>query len=546
MRKWPVACNCQTDRPFYDYQGMFLHSEEHTAMEFLSDLMPYLLIVLRWQNIAAMILGVLVGLFVGAIPGLNPPMAIALLIPITFYTPPETSLIILVSVYAAGIYGGSFSAILLRTPGTSASAATAIEGWELTIRGRAIEAIRISTFASVVGGTLSGIVLLTLAPATAKIALWFQPSEYFLIALLGLCSIASVSFNAISKGLIAGFFGVLISTIGIDLKSGFPRFTFGFDGLLGGIDIMPAIIGLFAITQAFEILKEDVTKTVVKEGKKGKISWEIIPKIDEILKLKWVFLRSWSIGLVIGIIPAAGASIAQWIAYGEEIRRAKPGDQFGKGEIKGLAACEGANNASTGTSFIPMFVLGIPGGISAAIILGALMIHGLNPGARLFTETPHIIYPIMWGFLLANLIMGFFAVFIARSMAYITNFPRGILAPLIMIFSVAGVYTASGSVNQVWYSLLFGIMGYFMNKYRFSTAAMLLGIVLGPICENGFRDWLIVSRGKPIAYMLNRPLSVVILILIAFTLFFAIRNRKKQKTNQNAASHTALKENAVT
>ena len=228
-----------------------------------------------------------------------------------------------------------------------------------------------------------------------------------------------------------------------------------------------------------------------------------------------------------GIIPAAGGSIAQWIAYGEEIRHAKPGDQFGKGEIKGLAACEAANNSTTGTSMIPMFILGIPGGISAAVILGALMIHGLNPGLRLFKESPHVVYPVMWGFLVANCLMGFFAIFIARSMAYVTRFPRGILSPLILIFAFTGVYAATNNIYDVWIMCFFGIMGYFMNKYDFVPAATLLGIILGPICENGFRDWLIVSRGAPIQYLLSRPLSVVLLLSIAFTIFFSFQHKKR-------------------
>jgi putative tricarboxylic transport membrane protein len=487
---------------------------------YVYEALPYLINAISVQNISAMLLGVIVGLVIGAIPGLNPPMAIALMIPLSFHMAPETALILLVSCFAAGIYGGSFSAILMRAPGTSASAASAIEGYELTKRGKAIEAIRISTFASVAGGLISGIALMLLAPPLARISLLFGPSEYFLVALLGLTAIASVTFGAVLRGLISGLLGLFLSTIAIDQYSGFPRYTFGIIGLESGLDIMPAIIGLFAFAQGLELCEGEPTRTI--SGVK-KLSWNIWPKLSEILHVKWSLVRGWTIGLIMGVIPAAGGSVAQWIAYAEEIRRAKPGDQFGRGELKGLAATEGSNNGVTGTSLVPMFVLGIPGGISAAVILGALMIHGLQPGMRLFKHSPHVIYTIMWGFLFANIIMGFIAVFLARTMAYLTLFPRGIIGPLILIFSVIGVYAGSNNIYDLWIMFGFGVLGYIMMKTNFSTAGVLLGLILGPIAENGLRDLLIVSHGSPVTFVLTRPISVALLVGIGLALYFSLR-----------------------
>ena len=482
--------------------------------------LPYLMNVASLSNLSAMVVGVLVGLIIGAIPGLSPPMAIALMIPVSFNMPPDTALILLVSVFAAGIYGGSFSAILLRTPGTSASAASAIEGYELTKRGKAIQAIRISTFASVVGGVISGIVLLLLAPPLATVSLWFGPAEYFLIALLGLTAIASVSFGSLYKGLLSGLLGLLFSTVGIDEYSGFNRFTFDFIPLESGLTILPAIIGLFAFAQGMELSEGDTSKNI--SGVK-KLSWNIWPKFSEIYHVRWSLARGWITGLVMGVIPAAGGSVAQWIAYAWEIRRGKPGDQFGKGEIKGLAATEGSNNGVTGTSLIPMFVLGIPGGISAAVILGALMIHGLQPGMRLFKESPDIIYTVMWGFILANIMMGFIAIFLARLMAYLTLFPRGIIGPLILIFSVVGTYAGSNNIYEVWFMIGFGVLGYYMNKHNYVPAGLLLGIILGPIAEDGLRDLLVVSYGDPVMFILSRPIPVVILICIFAALYFSFK-----------------------
>lgn len=496
----------------------------------IEDALPFLANLASWPNIGAMIFGVVVGLVIGAIPGLSPPMAIALMIPVSFQFPPETALILLVSCFAAGIYGGSFSAILLRTPGTSASAASAIEGYEMTRRGKAIEAIRISTFASVVGGVISGLVLLLLAPPLAQVSLWFGASEYFLVALLGLTAIASVSFGSLYKGLISGLLGLFLSTFGVDQYSGFPRYTFDFVGFEGGIGILPAIIGLFAFAQALELSEGDARSNI--SGVKT-LSWNIWPRYSEIMALKWSLMRGWLTGLIMGVIPAAGGSVAQWIAYAWEIRRAKPGDKFGEGEPKGLAATEGSNNGVTGTSLIPMFVLGIPGGISAAVILGALMIHGLQPGMRLFKNSPDVIYTIMWGFIFANVLMGFLAVFLARAMAYLTLFPRGIIGPLILIFSVIGTYAGTNNVYDVWIMCGFGVLGYIMNKYNYSPAGVLLGLILGPIAENGLRDLMIVSDGDPIGMIATRPISIVLLVCIGLAVYFSFKPQPWQETRSD-------------
>lgn len=484
--------------------------------------------------LAVMLLGVAVGLVIGAIPGLSPPMAIALMIPVSFNMPPEHALILMVSVYAAGIYGGSFSAILLRAPGTSASAASAIEGFALTRRGKAIQAIRISTFASVVGGLLSGLALLFLAPPLARVSLIFGPSEYFLIAILGLTAIASVSFGALAKGLISGLFGLFLATVGIDLYSGFPRFTFGVTALQSGIGIMPAIIGLFAFAQGLELCQGKAHDTIA--GVK-RLSWNIWPRWAEIRHVRWSLARGWACGLVLGIIPAAGASVAQWIAYAWEIRCGRPGDEFGKGEIKGLAATEGSNNGATGTSLIPMFVLGIPGGISAAVILGALIVHGLQPGMRLFVNNPEIVYTVIWGFILANIVMGVLAAVMARGMAYLTVFPSGIIAPMILIFCIVGTYANSNNLFEVWLMIGFGVLGFFMYKYNFSPAGTLLGMILGPVAENGFRDLLVVSHGDPVIFTLQRPVSLALIALIVIVLFYSAgQDQWKKKSIEEVES----------
>ncbi|WP_051630465.1 tripartite tricarboxylate transporter permease [Afifella pfennigii] len=508
----------------------------------LIEALSYATALLSVDVMLVLLIGVAVGLVIGAIPGLSPPMAIALMIPVSFNLPAEQALVMMVACYAAGIYAGSFSAILLRAPGTSASAASSIEGYELTRRGKAVEAIRISTFASVVGGLLSGFVLLLLAPPLAQVALLFGPSEYFLIAILGLTAIASVSFGALAKGLISGMLGLFLATVGIDLYSGFPRFVFGITPLSSGIDIMPAIIGLFAFAQGLQLCLGPAHDTIAGVTK---LSWNLFPKRSEIHHVRWSLVRGWSCGLVLGIIPAAGASVAQWIAYAWEIRRGKPGDKFGEGEIKGLAATEGSNNGSTGTSLIPMFVLGVPGGISAAVILGALIIHGLQPGMRLFTNNPDVVYTVIWGFILANIVMGVLAALMARLLAYSTVFPKGLIAPLILIFSVLGTYTNSHNLFDVWLMIAFGVLGYFMMAYRFSTAGVLLGLILGPIAENGLRDLMVVSHGSPILFTLQRPISLALIGLIALVVFYSTRQTIRERRDRETIAKVTGEEDVA-
>jgi putative tricarboxylic transport membrane protein len=291
---------------------------------------------------------------------------------------------------------------------------------------------------------------------------------------------------------------------------------------------MPAIVGLFAFAQGLELSLSKAQDTI---GGNSKLSWNIWPKFEEIKKVKYSLFRGWGCGLILGIIPAAGGSIAQWIAYAWEIQKGKKGDQFGKGEIKGLAATEGSNNGSTGTSLIPMFTLGIPGGISAAVILGALVIHGLQPGLSLFKNNPQVVYTVIWGFLAANILMAVIAAFMARGMAHLTVMPKGLLAPLIIIFSIIGTYVNTNNVVDIWIMMTFGVVGYLMTKYNFSTGAALLGLILGPIAENGLRDLMVVSRGDPILYTLQRPVSICLILLTCIIIFYSARQFKWEKKN---------------
>lgn len=497
-------------------------------------MLNYLLQVFAWSNLGSISMGVIVGLIIGALPGLGAYVGIALLIPLTFVMAPTASLLLLTGLYAAGIYGGSIIAVLLRVPGTSASAATAMDGYKLSQSGFPRASVGMATFASVTGGVFSGIVLLTLAPLLARVATMFGPPEYFLMAIFGLTAIGSISGGNVVKGLISGFAGLFLSTVGIDLHSGFFRFSFGFPPLEGGLGLVPAMIGLFAFSQAL-VLGED-PETGVIPGDVEKIGWNIWPKLSEIKEVGLVpFLRSYLIGTIVGILPGAGANIAQWIAYGEAKRSEKEDPESRSALLRGVASAEAANNATTGSSLVPLFVFGIPGSESAAILLGALMIHGLVPGMRLFTKQADIIYPVFWGFILANILMAIFASVLTRAMINIVKVPKGILVPCILCLCVVGAFAISNSFFHVWVMTAFGLIGYAMRKTNYVPAAMLLGIILGPIAEDGFRSSLVMADSFLLFYFSTRPLSLAIIVLILGVVTFVIRREVKRARQEAAA-----------
>lgn len=479
-----------------------------------------------FDTILAMLIGVLAGLIIGALPGLSANMGVALLIPVTFGMDPAAGLLMLLAVYTSAIYGGSISAILLHTPGTSASAATAIDGYALTQQGKAGLALRISTTSSVIGGFISGIFLLALTPPLSMISLKFGPPEYFLVAIFGLTAIGNVATGSLNKGLISGALGLLIGTVGLELNSGFPRFTFGLQDLQSGVSFVSAMIGLFSLSQVLIMVesthKEGVLKTnVIKD-------WRYFPRWQELMEVKEAILRSSLIGVLVGILPGAGGDIASWISYNEGKKFAKKPELYGKGSIEGVAASEAANNAVCGGSMIPLLTLGIPGSATAAIMLGGLMIQGLVPGRELFTKYAELTYTVIIGFIVANLVMGVVGMLVARFMVNVTKLSNKVLAPVVVIFCVVGSFALGNNIFNVWVMILFGVLGYIMRKTGFHPAPMVLGLILGPMTEKGFRQSLLLSNGDLLTYFLTRPISVILIILIIFTLLSPFLFKKKK------------------
>ncbi|HHX50148.1 MAG TPA: hypothetical protein GX711_01765 [Clostridia bacterium] len=472
-----------------------------------------------------MMIGIVGGIIIGALPGLTANMGVALLIPVTFGMDPSAGLLMLVSVYTSAIYGGSLSAILLHTPGTSASAATAIDGFELTKQGKAGLAIRIATVSSVIGGAVSGIFLLTLTPPLSLISLKFGPPEYFLVALFGLTIIGSISAGSVGKGLISGALGLLIGTVGLDISSGFPRFTFGILDLHSGVAFVPAMIGLFSLSQVMFMVAEVNKKKAVSSN--PITDWRYLPRWDEIKKIKGTIARSSIIGVLVGILPGAGGDIASWVSYNEAKRFSKNKGEFGKGSIEGISASETANNAVTGGSLIPLLTLGIPGSATAAVLLGGLMIQGLVPGRQLFTQYAQITYTVIVGFILANILMGVVGMLLAKHVSKITMVPSQVLAPLIVVFCVVGSFALGNDFFNIWIMIAFGLIGYGMRKTGFHPAPVVLGLILGPMVEKAFRQSLLLSDGNMFGYFIGRPISVVLMILIVVAIVSPIIAERK-------------------
>lgn len=472
------------------------------------------------ESLIALVVGVVGGMVIGALPGLNATMAISLLIPITYTMSPYAAFIMMMAVYTSAFYGGSLTAILIHTPGTPSSAATAADGYALTQKGRGLEAMGMSTIASMIGGALSGVALLTLAPLLGKVTLLFSAPEYFLIVILGLSIIGGLGGGSAVKGYLMGVFGLILGTIGTDTITGQLRFTFGNMGLYSGISTVPALIGLFSISQAMVLCEQHAAfkrgehRTVDESALHGKF----LPSAKEMIFHLPNFIRSAIIGIVVGILPGAGGDIGAWFAYGQAKKASKHPEEFGNGSIEAICASETANNAVTGGSIIPLITLGIPGSTVAAVLLGALIMHGLTPGQSMFGKNVTTTYTIIIGFIAANILMGLIGMLICRQVIKITKVSDAILVPVIVVLSTIGSYSINNRISDVYMMLAFGLIGYLFKKAGLPTAPIILGLLLESTGEQGFKNAILMAKDTPVLlYYLQRPASLVLILLIVAT-----------------------------
>jgi putative tricarboxylic transport membrane protein len=465
-------------------------------------------------------LGVGGGIIVGAIPGLTGSVGIILLLPFIYQLDASTAIVMLCGMFCGAIYGGSISAILISIPGTPSAAATVLDGYPLAQKGEAGKAIGIATIASTTGGIISTFCLMFIAPQLARFALKFGPEEYFALMIFGLTIIASVSGESLVKGLISGFFGLLIATIGLDPVTGYARFSFNIPNLMTGFPLLPVLIGLFAISQIF-IQLEAVGKKIIHFKQKIK---NVLPSFKELRRLFTVIIASSFLGTFIGIIPGTGGTIASFLAYSEAKRWSKDPDSFGRGNIIGVAAPEAANNGTTGGAMVPLLSLGIPGDVITAVMLGALLLIGIRPGPLLFKEHPEIINSIFAGMLLANVLILLLGILSVRLFPQVLRTPAAILFPVIFTLCFLGAFSLNNSVYDMFIALVFGIIGYIMRKNNFPVAPVVLGVVLGPIAEDELGRALIISHGDW-TVLFQSPLAIFFYVISIFSLLSSLKRQ---------------------
>ena len=475
-------------------------------------------------SLAVIVGGLVLGQFVGAMPGLTATMALAVLVPITYYMPIELALVMLGSIYVGAIRGGGIAAILLNIPGTPADIATTFDGFPMTQQGRAREALMMSIFASVMGGLIGNIFLLGLGYPLAQIALSFGPPELFWLSILGITLMVSVSETSLLKGLISGFLGLLVTAVGVSPLGGDSRFTFGFTELAGGVPIIAGLIGLFCIPRILDLPQEG---QVGGQGP-GRETYTFAGNIHAIM---WRTMKAWFsnavgvfsslVGTFIGILPGAGGNIAGIVAYDQTKRTlVRDASGFGKGDIRGVTASESANNATVSSSLIPMMTFGVPGSPPAAILMGAILVQGMRPGAELFTKHAEATYTFIGGLFVANLLLLPVGMYLSNAFARVMHLPKEMLAVGIALLSAVGTLAIRGNVGDMFVMGILGLIAYFAINMRFSPAPAVLGIVLGRIAEEGLTQSMMIgsAKGGLLTYFVGRPITLTLMILTALAL----------------------------
>ena len=466
--------------------------------------------------------GVLLGIFVGAVPGLTATLAIALLLPLTFHVPAAEAIVMMTGIFTGGIYGGSVAAITLRIPGAPASAMTMLDGHAMALRGETGTALGLATFSSCVGGITGGLILVSFAPQLARVALEFGSPEMFELVVLALIAVATVSRESLAKGMAATVIGLMLSTVGIDGLAAVPRFTFGTVNLLAGVPLIPLVIGLFAVSellhQVGEPERERESNPVEQSGSRFGW-WRAAREVGW-----WPFLKSSLIGTSVGALPGAGAAMAAFLSYTEAKRSSKHPDRFGTGVPEGIVAPETANNAMTGGALIPMLALGIPGDAVTAVILGGLVMHGITPGPQLFQEASHVVGPLFSAYFLSYVLILVFGLLLLPVFVRITSVPRAVLYPFIAALAIVASLTSEGTSFAMFVALAIGVLGFLLRRLGYPVIPVLLGLILGPLLESNFRRSMILSGGDPRIFV-SSPITVVLLLGALFLLLLVSRSK---------------------
>ncbi|WP_104204351.1 tripartite tricarboxylate transporter permease [Billgrantia saliphila] len=481
-------------------------------MEIISEVLQ---LFLHPENFLAIALGVVIGVVVGSIPGLTATMAVALALPFTFSMEPIAAILLLVGIYKGGMYGGSITAILIRTPGSPASACTLLDGYPMAQQGHAKKALKMALYSSVIADFISNIALIFFAAYLAKIALNFGAPEFFWLICFSLTIIISLASGSMIKGLLAALLGILLSLVGLDEVFGSQRLTFGNYNLMDSISFIPLLIGLFAIPEIVEFYRKKALPHIKAKASGASVT------LSEMKRSLKTIVRGSLIGVIIGAIPGTGATAAAFISYSDARRRSPRRDNFGKGEVEGVAASEAGNNGVAGATMIPLLSLGIPGDVITAIILGAFMVHGLTPGPLLFQENLPLIYALFMGIMFSSLVLLVVGNGAIKYFSLIADIPKEILFPIVLMFCVYGAYAVNNDTFDVWLMLGFGVLGYVFNRAAIPAAPFLIGFILGPMFEDNLRRSLLIG-GNDLSIFVRGPIAWFFIALTLGSILLAL------------------------
>lgn len=492
---------------------------------------------LSWNNLFYCFLGVFLGTLVGVIPGIGVLSAISMLFPITFYLEPTTALIMLAGIWYGTSYGGNTASILLNIPGTPANAVTCLDGYPMARQGRGGVALLMTTVASFVGGSIGIVLLMLFAPTIGRYALSFGSAEYFSLMVLGLVAASTISEGSAAKGLAMVILGIMFGTVGTDIYTATPRFSFGVLELTDAISLIALAMGIFGVAEVIASVRNVHAGDIDRESVRFRA---MKPTKDDVRRSWAPMLRGSSIGAFFGTLPGTGPSVAAFMAYAMEKRVAKEPKRFGKGAIEGIMAPESANNSADQTSFIPTLSLGIPGSPTMALMLGALMIHGIAPGPALVTEQPALFWGLIMSFWIGNLLLVILNVPLIGIWVRLLMIPYHLLFPAVLMFICIGTYSVNNSSFEVWLVVLFGFLGYVMRILDFPAAPLLLGFVLGPLMEEHFRRAMLLSRGE-FSTFIDRPISATVMaitaILLAWGFWSALQQKKREGSDAEATQN---------
>ncbi len=478
-------------------------------MDFLSNLQLGFSVAFTPFNLVMAVAGVMVGILIGALPGVGPPSGVAILLPLTFGMDPTSGIIMLAALYAGTMYGGTITAVLINTPGESASVVTCLDGYQMALQGRAGPALGIAAFGSFIAGTIGVVLLSLVSPLLAKWALSFGPPETFALMLLGLTTCTLLAGEDPLKGYISMVAGLMLAMVGFDIISGDARYGFGIVEMMDGVDFLPVAIGLFGLGEVLGGAEQAGKPQEVK----GRLRLrDVMPSLADWTRARWSIARGTLVGFSIGVLPGAGPTVASFLAYTVEKKVSSEPEKFGKGEIKGVAGPESANNAAATAAMVPMLTLGIPGSATTAIMLGGLMMWGLRPGPMLFEKNPQFVWGLIASQYIANVLLLILSTLFIPLFVRAVRIPYSILMPLIVVFCITGAYSLKNSVWDVGQMLVFGVVGYVMKKLGYSPAALVLALVLGPLAERALRQSLIISDAG-LGIFFTRPISAVLMVV---------------------------------